>query len=746
MGNRLGILSLHVKAPSAVEVSSGIIFDTAEYRIDGRDKVTGRAVYAADIAASDALWAGFVESPYAHAKIRSIDARAAFEVPGVRAVLTAEDIGRVCFGRNLCDWPVLAFDTVRFVGDRVAMVAAETRTAAAAAAAAIAVDYEPLDAVFDITSAIDPSAPVLHPQWEAYTRFERSRDDVVRSHPNIFGSQCMQNGAADLESIFATAHRVYEHRFETPRTYPGFVEPRATLVWIRNGVLHVQTPNKTPFLLRRQLAHVTGLSEPQIIIEPAAIGGDFGGKGFTPDEFACYFLAKATGRPVRHIATYDEELRRGPTRHHAVMTLRTAVAQDGALLAHQSTVYFDGGAYAATKQMRSLLPGAGYASIAYRIPHFRVDLFNVYTNTLPAAHVRAPGKVQTFTAWEQHIDLIARDMGFDPIDFRRKNVIRAGQIVLSGETVDEPMAVEVLDRLQQELDALPRRGNSGHGVSLVGMFMGGGSTAVKMRLFPDGRLRITGGFVDQGTGIATVVQRVVATELQIDPARISVVRDNTNAALPDPGSGAVRVTHIVGRAALEAAYRLQERIAIERKDAPSAGFDELAERICGDGVFDVVGTFSSGLERIANEMPFAACGIDVDVDTETGAIAVREAILVLDVGRIINPVAHRGQIDGGFIFGLGAALTEGTTFDENGRLAALSLADYKLPTIRDIPPLKVVLLPGPAGNGPFGARMIGEMTNMGVLAAIANAINDAVGVRIHHFPIRAEDIYAGLQA
>jgi CO/xanthine dehydrogenase Mo-binding subunit len=667
------------------------------------------------------LWAAFVESPFAHARILRLDLEPARAMHGVCAVLSADDIGRARFGRQLCDWPVLATERVRFIGDRVAAIAAETREAAEAAARAVRVEYEPLPAVVDVQGALAPGAPILHPDRDSYHFFTPDHRLPTPAHPNAYALLIRTVGETDLEPLFARAHRVFEHTFHTSRQLAGFIEPRATLVWIDGDVVHLHTPNKGPFPLRRQFAHATGLREDQVVVEPAAIGGDFGGKGFTCDELPCYFLARATGRPVRYLATYAEEVRRGPTRHQTTIRLRTAVAVDGSLIAHESHVMFDGGAYAAPKPIPTLLPGNAYAAIPYRVPNVRLEINGVYTNTLPGAHVRGPADLQTFTAWESHIDAIARELGADPIAFRRQNVVHAGEHTLAGERIDRPAAVDVLDAIERARRRPPAPG-SGRGVALVCAHTGSGKTAVRLRRDSHGNIEATIGAVDQGAGVATVVQRVVATALDIDVGRIAVVRANTRDALPDPGSGHSRITHIVGRAALDAAERL---------------------RACDPGPAEVVGTFVSDHgEQVPGDLTFGACALDVDVDAETGTVHVRDALMVVDVGQIVNPIAHQGQIDGGFAFGFGSALFEIVAVDDDGRVTTASLADYKLPTIADLPPLRTVLIRGPDGDGPFGTRMIGELCNVAVPAAALNAVSDALGVRLTRIPLHAEDVWA----
>jgi CO/xanthine dehydrogenase Mo-binding subunit len=715
---------------SLQSISSGTRdrFAIDEYRIDGRDKVCGRAMYAADVKRERALWAAFAESPYPHAAVRAIDTRAARAIAGVRAVLTADDIGHRRFGRALCDWPILASGTVRFAGDRVAAVAAETREAAEEAARAIVVTYDELPSAIDARSALQPGAPHLHPQYDTYDYIMPHDERSPRAHPNVYAAKTTLKGQAAPDAIFADAPHVFEHAFETPRQLAGFIEPRATLVWIDGDVVHLHSPNKGPFAFRRHFAHAAGIPEENVVVEPVAIGGDFGGKGLTVDELPCYFLARATGRPVRYVATYAEELRRGATRHRTSLTLRSALGADGTFLAHVSTVVFDGGAYAATKPIPTLLPGNGYGAIPYRVPNVRLDCIGVYTNTLPGAHVRGPAEVQTFFAWEQHVDRIARELGADPLEFRLRNVIRDGDSTLLGETIHRPMAYEVLQTVQRACAPAAPAGGIGRGISLVCAHTGSGKTAVRMRSFADGRVEVVIGAVDQGAGLATAVRRVVAAALNIDPERVAVRRGATGDALPDQGSGHSRVTHIVGRAALDAAEALRGALA--------AGAEA-----------EVVGRFISDHgEQVPGDLTFGAYGLHVHVDRETGEIDVRDAVFVMDAAQIINPVAHQGQIDGGFVMGLGAALMEDVTLNEDGKVTTPSLGEYKLPTMRDIPPLRTILLQAPPGDGPFGTRMVGELSNVGVPAAVVNAIDDAVGVRLAHFPVRAEDVFTALAA
>ena len=744
-----------ILAPS----SAAALFDEPEIRVEGRDKVSGRMQYTADIQRPNVLWAAFVGSPFAHARVVRIDTTAAAAVEGVKAVLTAADIGNVRHGRTLFDWPVLAIDTVRFIGDRVAAVAAETREAAEQAARLVRVEYEELPAILDAGAALAPGAPVLHPDADSYYFSGKVRPP--RAHPNLQGGNLMEKGAGASEGIFASAHRVFEHHYVTPRHHCGFIEPHATMVWIDgDGTVHVQSPNKSPFRMRDCLAHVTGVAREKIVVEPSAIGGDFGGKGLTIDEYPCYFLARATGRPVRYVQTYLDDLQLGATRHRAHITLRTAVDANGKFLAHTSDVVYEGGAYGAGKPGTNLLPGVlGYSTVGYQIPNVRLQVRCVYTNTLPSAHVRAPADVQIYFAWEQHVEQIASGLGIDSLELRMLNVMRDGDTALTGEGMHHPMGYAVLERLKRELAAAPvLPPGRGRGISFVCRHTGGGKTSLRLALTKDGALNVVTGVPDQGSGSFTVVRRVIAATLSVKPERIGVRRGATNDANADPGAGASRVTFIVGGAALNAAEvmraELEKRTGLTVRDDgfadPATGrtrsFEDVAAELCADGPIEVTGAFNGEHDDPAHpaDYSFSAFSIEVSVDRETGAFRIEDALIVTDVGQIISPLGHQGQIDGGFIYGVGGALMEEMPIDESGKVTTLSLGEYKMPTIADIPPFRTILVKAVSAGGPYGAKMAGELSNSGVAPAVVNAIARAVGVRLNEFPITAERVFDAL--
>jgi CO/xanthine dehydrogenase Mo-binding subunit len=747
-------------------------FAEPEVRVDGRLKVTGEARFLADRVPADTLWMASVRSPYPHARVLHVATDAARVMPGVRAVLTGADLPDVRFGRRLQDWPILAFDRVRFVGDRVAAVAADTPAQAAAAAAAIAIDYEELPPILSIDAATAPGAARIHPDARAYRYLGGDRPPVP--HPNVQGHTLTVKGTADIEAVLARADRVFEHRFTTGRQHQGHLEPHGASVWFGpDGVVHVLTTNKAPFSLRAQLATSFGLPPDRIEVDSGYIGGDFGGKGLSLDEGVCLALARATGRPVSSVMTYADELQAANPRHGAVITLRSGVDASGRLVAHAADYRFDGGAYAAGKPMPALTPPGPLTSLsAYEIPDVTIEVTVVYTNTVPAGHMRCPGEVQAAFAGESHIDLMASELGLDPIAFRRLNIAGAGTTDAAGRAIKDPRAAELLDLVARDRAARPpveaagaisgtwRRGR---GVSLTARHMEGGRMAVRMRAHADGTIEVVTGIPDQGGGAHTMMARVAAAILGLPVERVRVTRRTTATATADLGVGASRVTYIGSQATAAAAAALAERLmelaeGVARTPVASlgaagfagpegtiaAGYDEIVASL-GDRSIEVEGTYDSETHRDEpQDFNFAAYDIEVEVDERTGVVRVVDAFLAADVGTIINPVSHRGQVDGGFAFGIGAALLEELGFDE-GRVTTVHLGDYKLPTTLDVPVLRTAYLET-EGPGAFGAKMAGELSVSGVAPAIANAVADAVGARVTNLPLSPERILDALTA
>ncbi|MGI9148004.1 MAG: xanthine dehydrogenase family protein molybdopterin-binding subunit, partial [Chloroflexota bacterium] len=514
-----------------------------------------------------------------------------------------------------------------------------------------------------------------------------------------------------------------------------------------------------------QPAAALDLPGSQIVIDATFIGGDFGGKGLSIDEFTCYFMARATGRQVKEVMSYLDELQASNSRHAAVLKLRTAVSADGMFLAHQSEVVIDGGAYAAGKVSPNLVVPAHTTLTPYHVPVTKLEVKAVYTNSIPGGSMRAPGDPQSMFAGESHVDMIAHALSIDPFDLRRRNALRDGEPSVTGERVHRARAVEVLDALERESGwDKPALAGHGRGIALGVRHIGGGKTSVVMRLLPGGEVEVLTGVADQGAGAYTVLRRVAAAVMSVDPRRVVVSHCDTSGAAPDPGVGGQRTTHVVGRAAQSGAVELKTRLedlAAEAMGWPAgsvrlendrfisadaeASFDEVAQRISRGAPVEVVGEYDGNHKPGEHgDFEFAGYAVEVELDRETGAIRIHDVLLAADVGTIINPLAHQGQLEGGLMFGIGAAVME-ELIVQDGQITTLTLGDYKVPCSMDTPPFRTVLLRDPSGPGPLGAKAAGELTNTSVAPAVANAVAGC-GPRVMHMPLTAERVLGAIDA
>ena len=708
------------------------------------------------------LWGKVLRSPFPHARILNIETDTARALPGVHAVVTGADLPDRRVGRLLRDHPVLARDKVLFVGDKVAAVAADTPEIADEALLLIDVQYEELPPVFDPEQAMLSGAPVLHEAMESYAGLPQPPSGVN----NVFAHNSWSKG--DIQQGFEEADLVFEHTFTTQLAHQGYIEPHACVVHIDDdNRVQIWANNKGPFMLRDQVAAVWGLSREQILINPCSIGGDFGGKGSFMDVPLCYYLALHSGRPVKMVMDYIQELMAGNPRHPGVITLRSGLKRDGTLVARQARVVFNSGAFGAFKP-RVHLRGADHSGGPYRIPHVQIDSYMVYTNNIPCGHMRAPAKPQVAFAVESHMDMMARELEMDPYDFRRVNTLQPGDIDPVGESWRNIRAGEVLDRAASAVgwdEPTPEKAGVGRGLSMGDQPQGSGQSSATLSMGADGSVNLMMSLFDTGTGAHTVMRQIVAETLQVDVEQVALNVGNTDAVDFESGPGGTRVTYTAGQAALGAAEELRDRLAVlageylgcppdtltlrqGRFVAPngtgaSIGLSEVAAR-AHHATGQPISGFHDFTSPPAEETAYCAQAAEVEVDRETGQVTVNRFVTVHDVGTVLNPLAHQGQIEGGVIQGLGYALME-EMVHEDGRVSTLSLGDYKLPTIQDIPELVTVLLEPGTGPAPFQSKGIGESSNTPVAGAIANAVYDAVGVRITDLPITAEKVLKALR-
>lgn len=734
-------------------------------RTEGPAKVSGEAIYAADVRLPGMIWGKALRSPLPHARIVRIDTREAERMPGILAVLTASDLPDVLIGRRVYDMPVLARARVRFIGEKVAVVAAENLDVAEEALTRIEVEYEELPAVFDAQDAMTPGAPLLHPHYRSYPH---APAQYFSDLPNVHSHVTWQLG--DVAQGFSQAEHIFEHTFTTHYVHQGYIEPHAAAVAIdSDGRVNLWTSNKMPFRTRELLADAVQIPKERIRVSLVPIGGDFGGKGSLMDVALCYHLSQRTGRPVKMVMTYTEELMAGNPRHPTTIVLRTGVTREGKIVAREASVIFNSGAYAAFKPTPIVnITGANQAAGAYGIPHIKIDAYSVYTNSVPAGHMRAPGDPQVSYAVESSMDMMAEALGIDPLEFRRRNLLKDGDLLPTGHPVEH---VKVQDTLEAAVHAShwgqPKpRPHIGRGVAVAHRHIGIGDANAQLSIERDGTVMLLTTVPDTGTGSHTVLRQIVAETLSLPVEQVTVKVGTTDTFENDSGAGGSRVTHVAGQAAYQAANELHTLIREVAAQVLGCPADEVR---LNDGHCTATNGPSRSLSLVdvagaalAHERPlrvhklyrvsqyphvtaFSAQVVELEVDPETGQVKLLEVVTAHDVGTVINPLGHQGQIDGGLIQGIGFGMMEEMRTEE-GRISTLSLGDYKIPNIKDIPPLKTVLIQGAHGPVPFEGKSIGENSITPITAAIANAVYDAIGVRIHDLPITAEKVYQALRA
>jgi CO/xanthine dehydrogenase Mo-binding subunit len=614
--------------------------------------------------------------------------------------------------------------------------------------------------VFDPLEAMRPTAVQIHDNVASYD-----------GAPHALLAAEVHNGLTrltwrkgDIERAFSSADLILEHTFRVPARHQGYIEPHACVVSIQpKGRLQVWVCTKQPFGVRAQLSKVLGIPEERIRINVVHVGGDFGGKGDILDLTVAYFLAQQTQRPVKIVMTSAEELLASNPAHATVVTVRSGVNRDGRIVARDVCAAHASGAYGGLKANASLSTGH-YIGGPYRVDNASFEFLQIYTNTVPGGYFRGPGALATYFALESHTDIIARELGIDPASFRLMNLLGEGEEDAIGQRLQSVRFREVL---QAALDAAgwtqPKPGpNYGRGVAMFGRHIGGGPTGLMLTAERDGTFTVLSAIFDQGSGTHTILRQLVAEEMQVPIEQVLVVIGDTDTTPYDAGTRASRMTYVAGRAALRACEQLRaqlikqaarilecaaEEVHYSRgifslRDDPGQRV-ELKRVIAQNGDAHMV-TIVENAAQPDHVTYICAQVAEVKVDPETGRITVERFVTTHDVGTIMNPMTHQGQIEGGVIMGLGHTLMEELVLDR-GRVINTNLGDYKLPTIADIPKLQTVLLSSGGGLGPYEAKSIGELVNNSAAAAVANAVADAVGVRLFELPITSERIYYALK-
>lgn len=753
----------------------------ATRRQDAPDKLTGRTRYAGDIALPGLLHARLVLSPYGHARITSIDISAAKEIPGVVAVLTGETLPMAHAGGPSRSQSPLAVHEVFWCGHPVAIVLGETEAAAEDGAAAVDVDYEPLPVLIDTEAAMLADAPLARSRSDdevseiagGGAHATVTNEQVAEEEEEVFSKNVSDKThykIGDIAAGLKEADVIVEQTYRTSPVHQSYMEPQSiTVSPSQSGHQIVAWPSSQGmFAVRSDIADALNMPERQIRVESVPIGGAFGGK-FGLIEPLAAAAAHAVRRPVRLVYTRQDDLLAGNPAPQSIITLKLGAKRDGTLVALQAKAIFDSGAYPGSA---AGLSGFILAS-TYRCPNIDIRCYEVLTNKVSVGAYRAPTAPQATFALESAMDELGLQLSMDAITIRLKNALKEGDATIDRRNPTWPRIglIECLEALQQHPLWVQREQYSGKdengwkiGLGLaVGGWPGGTEpTAAACRLETDGTFTVVVGTVDL-TGSDTSLALIAAEGLGTTPSSVNVAHDTTDTMPYSGGTGGSKTTYTMGAAVLSAARDARNQILAivsEMLEASAQDLDIEGDKVVVRGVpgksveltkiaaasmnfggqYEPV--YGRGRAVMKRTSPmYAAHLAKVAVDTETGEVHVLEYIAAQDVGFAINPAEVEGQIHGGVMQGIGWALFEGLVYDENGQLLTSTLMDYALPLSKDVPSITPIFVSIPSASGPFGAKGVGEPPVVPVGAAIANAVQDAVGARVKHLPITAERLF-----
>ena len=743
-------------------------------RPDAIDKVTGAAMYTDDYVFPNMLHARTLRAKYPHALIKRIDTSKAKALPGVRAVLTAEDIpGEKNHGLVIRDWPALCCDKVRYVGDAVAIVAADTHEIAAQALALIEVDYEPLPVVGDPVYANRPNAPKVHASGNLLKHIKVRKGDV--------------------EQGFAESDVIIEREYRTACTEHAFLEPECAIGRVTGDErIEVYVGSQIPYQDRSQIARCLSVPDDRVRVIGTLIGGGFGGKEDIAGQIHVALLAKATGRPVKMLYDRHESLLFHPKRHATIIRVKMGAKRDGRLIAVQTELYGDTGAYASLGE-KVMTRATTHSAGPYEVPHMKADCYAMYTNNPPAGAFRGFGVTQSAFAVESHLDIIAEALGMHPIELRRKNALKVSSVTNTGQVLRESVGLlECLELVEREIKGTEgTQGNPfsslsspsssrkkrawGIALGYKNTGLGGGApdkAAAEVELFADGTAEVRTSAAEIGQGLVGVAAMCAAEELGLPHDRVRVLLSDTDRT-PDGGpTTASRQTYVTGNAVRLAARALREALAAtlaEKYDVPpdNIRFEEGLARMNGHSL--TLGDAAMLLKNEGREpkalheywapktqplgtggdmhfaFSYAAQAAEVEVDLDTGEVRVLRLVAAHDIGRAINPLALQGQIEGGMIMGLGNALTE-EFIVEDGIPFTDTLARYKMPSIKHTPRITSFIVEDETEDGPWGAKGVGEIASIPTTPAIVNAIYNACGVRVMSLPVDQDKILLAMKS
>ena len=753
------------------------VIEKRHIRADGPEKVTGSGRYTADLTLTGMLHAKFLYAGVGHARITRLDASKAKALPGVFAVITHEDVPDVQYGPFVQDRRLFCTDTVRFEADIVAAVAAVSPEVADRAIALIEVDYEPLPIVGDLEAALADGATLVHAEWESYG----AADELVRDRNDASYSSIVKgDAAAGLEA----ADIVVKERYYADSSHAAPIEPRAILAQWEGDKVTIWTTTQVPFDTRSGVATTLELPENKVRIIVPHLGGGFGGKCGFHFEAHIAVLARKTGRPVRLVFSRREEFIAPDRRREGMLIdIETGVMDDGSIVARRARVLIDNGAYTADSGFFSQLASMHIAG-PYKIPNVDVSGRLVYTNHQPSGSVRAPTAPQACWAIEQHTDSLAKAVGMDPVEFRRKNVVQTGDVGPSGQTYD---TIGLIDCVEQAT-ALASYGQKLPADEAIGVAVGcwpsfPAAAGAYVKLNADGSGTIVTGAQECGTGAVMTLRQLAAEELGMEQEDFTLLYQDTDAGPYDMGATGSQTLFNNGRAVVDAAQQLAAQLRAMAADQMEAAPTDI---VLADGHASVKGSpekrvsiadlaaashggelliaRGSGIPSAAPVLEGSTCVGDVGVaaftapqfschavhvklDRDTGVTRVLGVYAAHDSGTIINMQGAEGQVEGGVLMGIGQALTEGTIYDDDASQRNAMMLEYKLQTIADAPPIKIAWIQNPAADGgPRGAKGLAEAPNVPTAAAIANALSQLTGRTIDRLPMTAERVWETMHA
>ena len=736
-------------------------------RKDSFDIVTGNVAYSVDVSLPGMLHGKIVRSAIPSGKVARLDVSRAKALPGVKAIIASADVPSRRFGYAVKDEQIFALSKIRYAGEPIAAIAAVDEETAEEAARLVEVEYEESPGLFDVLEAAREGAPLVHEQMGSY---EPNRLVTREWKPcpgtNVVHKNELSRG--DVEQGFNEADHVFEDIFKTKRVHHCYMEPHGCVARAESGRITVWTSTQRAFIVRSTLAEIFAVPEGSVRVICTKVGGGFGGKNGMRLEHYAVALALNTRRPVKIVMRRDEEFTASAGSVPAVIIMKTGVKRDGTITAREAKFFWDCGAYTdgLPASNRALKDAAG----AYKISHVKVTSNLVYTNTMRGCPFRGLGVPEAIWAGESQMDMITHRLGFDPVEFRMKNLLEDGDIAPTGEALEDVTAKECLRRAVNEIGydkSKPKKADHGIGISMIYKSptgAGGLSSAVDS-INRDGSIQLMVGSSDVGGGMETALAQIAAEEFGVELADVSVASGDTSTVPFDHGTYSSRVLVSSGMAVLRAAQDGRSQLLklageILGEDPSSLLLRQKkvyrrtgVEAISVEAVFHdsrcrqkaIVATATMIDDGKKSGWRFGAQAVEVSVDRETGQVQVLKVISVHDVGRAINPPLVIGQVEGGVVMGLGYALSEELHLDD-GRIINAEFSDYGIPVAQQVPPIHTILLESPLPAGPFGAKGIGEIGLFGIAPAVANALQNATGVRIVDLPMRPEKVLSALES